>query len=51
MHGGAWWATYSPWSHKQSDTTEQLHFTSLHNKTQKNTAINHKNENKDFEQF
>ena len=22
---------YSPWGHKESDTTEQLHFTSLHN--------------------
>ena len=25
MDGGAWWATYSPWGHKESDTTEQ-HF-------------------------
>ena len=23
---GAWWATYSPWCHKDSDTTERLHF-------------------------
>ena len=22
MDGGAWWATYSPWGHKESDTTE-----------------------------
>ena len=21
---GAWWAIYSPWGHKESDTTEQL---------------------------
>ena len=21
---GAWWATYSPWGHKESDTTEWL---------------------------
>ena len=21
---GAWWATYSPWGHKELDTTEQL---------------------------
>ena len=25
MDGGTWWATYSPWGHKESDTTEQLH--------------------------
>ena len=25
MDGGAWWATYSPWGHKELDTTEQLH--------------------------
>ena len=26
--GGAWWATYSPWGHKESDTAEglTLHF-------------------------
>ena len=29
MDRGAWWATYSPWGHKESDTTEQLHFLSL----------------------
>ena len=22
MDTGAWWATYSPWGHKESDTTE-----------------------------
>ena len=22
MDGGAWWATYSLWGHKESDTTE-----------------------------
>ena len=27
MDGGASWATYSPWGHKESDTTERLHFT------------------------
>ena len=29
MRGGTWWATYSPWGCKESDTTERLHFTSL----------------------
>ena len=24
MDRGAWWAIYSPWGHKESDTTEQL---------------------------
>ena len=24
MERGAWWATYSPWGHKESDTTERL---------------------------
>ena len=24
MDRGTWWAIYSPWSHKESDTTEQL---------------------------
>ena len=24
MDRGAWWATYSPWGHQQSDATEQL---------------------------
>ena len=24
MNRGAWWATYSPWGHKESDTTERL---------------------------
>ena len=24
MDRGAWWATYSPWSPKESDTTEKL---------------------------
>ena len=24
MDRGAWWATYSPWGHKESDTTERL---------------------------
>ena len=24
MHRGAWWAAYSPWSHKGSNTAEQL---------------------------
>ena len=24
MDRGAWWATYSPWGFKESDTTEQL---------------------------
>ena len=24
MDRGAWWATYSPWGHRESDTTEQL---------------------------
>ena len=28
MDGEAW-VGYSPWGHKESDTTEQLHFTSL----------------------
>ena len=26
MDGGAWWATYSPWGHKELDMTERLHF-------------------------
>ena len=26
MDGGAWWATYSPWGRKESDSTEWLHF-------------------------
>ena len=26
MDRGAWWATYSPWGHKESDTTERLNF-------------------------
>ena len=26
MDGRAWQATYSPWGHKELDTTEQLHF-------------------------
>ena len=25
MDGEAWWATYSPWGHKELDMTEQLH--------------------------
>ena len=25
MDGRTWWATYSPWGHKESDTTERLH--------------------------
>ena len=25
VDGGTWQATYSPWGHKESDTTEQLH--------------------------
>ena len=29
MDRGAWQATYSPWSHKESDTTEQLTFSLL----------------------
>ena len=29
MDGGAWWATYSPWGRKESDTTEWLQFTCL----------------------
>ena len=24
MDRGAWWATYSPWGHKESDMTEKL---------------------------
>ena len=24
MDGGAWWATYTPWGRKGSDTTERL---------------------------
>ena len=24
MDRGAWWASYSPWGRKESDTTEQL---------------------------
>ena len=24
MDSGAWWATYSPWGHKESDMTERL---------------------------
>ena len=28
-HGGRSLVGYSPWGHKESDTTEQLHFTSL----------------------
>ena len=24
MDRGVWWATYSPWGHKESDTTEWL---------------------------
>ena len=27
MDGGAWWAIYSPWGRKESDTTEQFGFT------------------------
>ena len=26
MDRGAWWATYSPWGHKESDMTERLYF-------------------------
>ena len=26
MDGGAWQATYSPWSDEESDMTERLHF-------------------------
>ena len=29
-HGGRSLVGYSPWGRKESDTTEQLHFTSLH---------------------
>ena len=29
-HGQRSLVGYSPWGHKESDTTEQLHFTSLH---------------------
>ena len=29
-HGGRSLVGYSPWGHKESDTTEQIHFTSLH---------------------
>ena len=29
-HGGRSMVGYSPWGHKESDTTEWLHFTSLH---------------------
>ena len=25
MDGGAWWATFNPRDHKESDTTERLH--------------------------
>ena len=30
-HGGRSLVAYSPWGRKESDTTEQLQFTSLHN--------------------
>ena len=30
FHGGRSLVGYSPWSRKQSDMTERLHFTSLH---------------------
>ena len=30
MDGGAWYATYSPWGCKESDTTERLHFLSFY---------------------
>ena len=26
MDRGVWWATNSPWGHKELDTTDQLHF-------------------------
>ena len=26
MDGEVWQATYNPWGHKESDTTERLHF-------------------------
>ena len=26
MDRGVWWATNSPWGHKDLDTTDQLHF-------------------------
>jgi len=29
-HGQSSLVGYSPWGHKESDTTERLHFTSLH---------------------
>ena len=30
---GAWWATYSPWGHKESDTIERLMLSHFHPKT------------------
>ena len=33
---GAWWATYSPWGHKESDMTERL---SIHRETKKNKQL------------
>ena len=33
MVGGAWWAAYSPWGRKESDTTAQLHFHFLSDNT------------------
>ena len=32
-HGWRSLVGYRPWGHKESDTTEKLHFTSLHNKS------------------
>ena len=35
MDRGAWWATVSPWGHKESDMTEQLNHHHHHHKTSK----------------
>ena len=40
MDRGAWWATVSPWSHKESDLTEQLNH-HHHHKTSKLLHIIH----------
>ena len=37
FHGLRSLVGYNPWSHKESDTTEQLHFTSVQLRMQKNS--------------
>ena len=42
-HGQRSVVGYSPWGRKESDTTERLHFTSLHMTKQKRDKISTKN--------